>query len=115
MGKLIDKKIVRPRKTRAKVKGRIVDSLTSAGTIRKDVLGVKTIVTGTVRGRTPRAGEPDILDRAIEVIGTADDAMRWMGTPIRALDYATPISVIHTAKGRESVLAVLTNLDHGVL
>jgi putative toxin-antitoxin system antitoxin component (TIGR02293 family) len=60
-------------------------------------------------------GEAEIVDRAVEVIGNKDDAMRWMGTPIRALDYATPISLVHKQKGRDAVLTVLGRLEHGLL
>jgi len=59
--------------------------------------------------------QTEILHRAIEVIGDEAEAMRWMGTPIRALDYATPISLLHDAKGYEAVRAVLGRLEHGVL
>jgi uncharacterized protein (DUF2384 family) len=56
-----------------------------------------------------------IVRRVIEVIGDRDDAMRWLGTPVRALDYATPISRLHDPESREQVLSVLTQLEHGVL
>jgi putative toxin-antitoxin system antitoxin component (TIGR02293 family) len=56
-----------------------------------------------------------IVKRSIEVIGNREEAMRWLGTPVRALDYATPISRLHDPAGREQVLAVLTQLEHGVL
>jgi len=59
--------------------------------------------------------ESAILDRAIEVIGDRGEAMRWLGTPVRALGYATPISLLHNVKGRKSVIAVLTQLEHGVM
>lgn len=59
--------------------------------------------------------EPAILARAIEVIGDSGEAMRWLGTPVRALGYATPISLLHNVKGRKSVIAVLTQLEHGVM
>jgi Protein of unknown function (DUF2384) len=39
-----------------------------------------------------------MIHRAVEVIGDRDEAMRWLGTPIRALDYATPISLLGTKK-----------------
>jgi uncharacterized protein (DUF2384 family) len=41
--------------------------------------------------------------------------MRWLGTPVRALNYATPISRLHDPESREQVLSVLTQLEHGVL
>jgi uncharacterized protein (DUF2384 family) len=55
-----------------------------------------------------------VIERSIEVIGNREDAMRWLGTPVRALDYATPISRLHDRAGKEQVLAVLTQLEHGV-
>ncbi len=59
--------------------------------------------------------QTEILHRAIEVIGDEAEAMRWMGTPIRALNYATPISLLHDAEGYEAVRTVLGRLEHGVL
>ena len=59
--------------------------------------------------------ETSVFDRAIEVIGDKDEAMRWMGTPVRALDYATPVSLLGNSKGRRTVLTVLGRLEHGVL
>jgi uncharacterized protein (DUF2384 family) len=56
-----------------------------------------------------------IIERSIEVIGNREEALRWLGTPVRALDYATPISRLHDPAGREQVLSVLTQLEHGVL
>ena len=57
----------------------------------------------------------DIIKRAVEVIGDEAEALRWLGTPIRALNYATPISLLANPKGIEAVLAVLGRLEHGVL
>jgi putative toxin-antitoxin system antitoxin component (TIGR02293 family) len=59
--------------------------------------------------------EASVVHRATQVIGDRSDAMRWLGTPVRALNYATPISLLHDAKGREEVLTVLGRLEHGVL
>lgn len=59
--------------------------------------------------------EAAVLHRAAEVIGDRSDAMRWLGTPVRALNYATPISLLHDSKGREDVLSVLGRLEHGIL
>ncbi len=56
-----------------------------------------------------------VIQRVIDVIGDQEEAMRWLGTPVRALDYATPISCLYDASGRERVLSVLTQLEHGVL
>lgn len=59
--------------------------------------------------------EAAIIHRAAEVLGDRSDAMRWLGTPVRALNYATPISLLHDSKGREDVLTVLGRLEHGIL
>lgn len=59
--------------------------------------------------------QTEILHRDIEVIGDEEEVIRWMGTRIRALGYATPISLLHDAKGYEAVLEMLGRLEHGVL
>jgi putative toxin-antitoxin system antitoxin component (TIGR02293 family) len=56
-----------------------------------------------------------VIHRATEVIGDRSDALRWLGTPVRALNYATPISLLHDSKGREAVLTILGRIEHGVL
>jgi putative toxin-antitoxin system antitoxin component (TIGR02293 family) len=56
-----------------------------------------------------------VIDRATDVIGDRDEALRWIGTPVEALDYATPISLLATSKGQDRVLATLDQLEHGVL
>ena len=55
-----------------------------------------------------------VIDRATEVIGDRDEAMRWLGTPIRALDYATPISLLGSSEGTARVEDVLGQMEHGV-
>jgi putative toxin-antitoxin system antitoxin component (TIGR02293 family) len=56
-----------------------------------------------------------VIERAIEVIGDREEAMRWLGTPVRALDYVTPISLLSSPAGNAQVLVVLTKLEHGVM
>jgi hypothetical protein len=56
-----------------------------------------------------------VYSRAVEVIGNADRAMRWLGRPIPALNYATPVSLLRSEKGRIAVLDVLGRLEHGVV
>ena len=66
----------------------------------------------------PVAEEADretVINRAIEVIGDEKEAMRWLGTPVRALGYTTPISHLNDSEGQAAVLKVLTQLEHGVL
>jgi len=40
-----------------------------------------------------------VIELASEVIGNRDEAMRWLGTPVRGLNYATPISLLGTKEG----------------
>jgi putative toxin-antitoxin system antitoxin component (TIGR02293 family) len=56
-----------------------------------------------------------VTRRAVEVIGDRERALRWMGTPVRALGYSTPISLLSTVPGEQAVLTVLGRLEHGVL
>lgn len=70
---------------------------------------------------SPQAPQPQeseiepVIQRAIEVIGDREGAMRWLGTPVRALDYATPVSCLDDPANRKRVLSVLTQLEYGVL
>jgi putative toxin-antitoxin system antitoxin component (TIGR02293 family) len=72
-----------------------------------------------LKQRTRNFAESDaasaVIERAVNVIGDEPDAMRWLGTPIRALAYATPVSLLHTPEGRNAVISVLGRLEHGVL
>ena len=52
--------------------------------------------------------------RATEVFGAEDAAFRWLGTPVAALDYATPISCLGTHQGAMRVNDVLTQIEHGI-
>lgn len=69
----------------------------------------------TSQVRQPQPGVEPIVQRAVEVIGGPEEAMRWLGTPVRALGYATPVSRLHDPTGRAQVLSVLAQLEHGVL
>jgi putative toxin-antitoxin system antitoxin component (TIGR02293 family) len=55
-----------------------------------------------------------VLERAIEVIGSKEEAMRWLGAPVRALGYATPISRLASPQGQEEVRMILGRLEYGV-
>ena len=59
--------------------------------------------------------EVEVTLRAVEVIGSEPEAMRWLGTPIGALNYATPVSLLYDAAGRDAVTTVLGRLEHSVL
>ena len=55
-----------------------------------------------------------VADRATEVLGSRQKAMRWLGTPIPALEYETPVSMLDRTEGMNAVLAVLGRIEHGV-
>ena len=69
----------------------------------------------TKANATDAAALQQVVTRATEVIGNADEALRWLGTPVRDLDYATPISLLGAPDGKNRVLVVLDRLEHGVL
>ncbi len=55
-----------------------------------------------------------VIERAVEVLGNRETALRWLGKPVRALDYATPISLLTDPAGKERVMDVLTRMEHGI-
>jgi putative toxin-antitoxin system antitoxin component (TIGR02293 family) len=55
-----------------------------------------------------------IIETIVEVMGDREKAMRWLGTPVRALDFATPISMMATPSGKKRVLDVVGQMEHGV-
>lgn len=55
-----------------------------------------------------------VAKRAIEVLGSEDEALRWLGSPIRALDFATPISLLASKHGIKRVYDVLGQMEYGV-
>lgn len=78
-------------------------------------VAAESLATGQPRpGERALGSTKPVIDRAIEVIGDREKALRWMGTPVRALDYATPISLLSRPDGEERVMTVLMQLEHGV-
>jgi uncharacterized protein (DUF2384 family) len=55
-----------------------------------------------------------MIHKATEILGTRDEAMRWLGTPIRALNFATPLSISATKEGKERVNHVLGQMEYGI-
>ena len=54
------------------------------------------------------------LSEATRALGDKGRAMRWLGTPVRALNFETPISLITTSEGLERVMDVLGQMEHGI-
>lgn len=97
-------------KSRAKVRGKV----RRVNPRRVKKTGTKLLSANEMKTIRALLQEP-IVDRAIAVIGDKNEALRWLGTPVRALNYATPISLVATAVGRKAVLSTLDRLEHGVL
>lgn len=91
--------------------------LTQSHAKRQPAISRSKTSNGETTGGTSKLFEQALittLERATEVIGEKSDAMRWLGTPVRALNYATPISLLHSTEGQEAVLSVLGRIEHGV-
>jgi putative toxin-antitoxin system antitoxin component (TIGR02293 family) len=56
----------------------------------------------------------DITRSAVEVFGDSELASRWLKEPNPALSGATPLSLLDTEPGRDKVLSLLGQIDHGV-
>ncbi|HXM43416.1 MAG TPA: MbcA/ParS/Xre antitoxin family protein [Bryobacteraceae bacterium] len=76
-------------------------------------MGKTVFVPVTAEGKGDTRVDP-IIERIVEVMGNREQAMRWLGTPVRALDFATPISLMATSSGKKRVLDVLGQMEHGV-
>jgi putative toxin-antitoxin system antitoxin component (TIGR02293 family) len=55
-----------------------------------------------------------IVGRANEVFEDSDAALHWLKSPNSALSGATPLSLLDTEIGAESVLDTLGRIEHGV-
>lgn len=55
-----------------------------------------------------------ILAKATEVLGSQEEAERWLERPALALEQRRPIDLLATPAGTELVEALLTRMDYGV-
>lgn len=58
--------------------------------------------------------EQEIVEKATEVFGSRDEALRWLNRPAMALDQRAPMSMIRTYEGRLRVKTLLTQLEYCV-
>ncbi len=56
----------------------------------------------------------NIAARAIEVLGTAEQAARWLRHPNRALGGVVPLELLDTGPGSRQVEQILGRIEHGV-
>jgi putative toxin-antitoxin system antitoxin component (TIGR02293 family) len=55
-----------------------------------------------------------VAARAAEVFDDLDLALAWLKTPVAALEDATPLSLVDTDIGTDSVMDTLGRIEHGV-
>jgi len=55
-----------------------------------------------------------VVERAGSVFNSIDAAISWLKTPVSALSGATPLSLLDTDIGAESVMDTLGRIEHGV-
>jgi putative toxin-antitoxin system antitoxin component (TIGR02293 family) len=56
----------------------------------------------------------DVTARAFEVFGTRGKALRWLKTPVRALNNQSPISLLSDPECVARVNDVLGQVEHGI-
>ena len=56
-----------------------------------------------------------VFNRALEVLEEEDAARRWIARENRALGGVTPLSLLDTEAGYESVLDTLSRIETGVI
>ena len=71
-----------------------------------------------LRLNSPRIEEPqaaiDLIQRALDVIGSPTRLSEWMQTPLPALNGRTPYSLLDSEDGRKLVEMVLGRIGHGI-
>jgi putative toxin-antitoxin system antitoxin component (TIGR02293 family) len=55
-----------------------------------------------------------IITKATEIIGTQEEALCWLQSPVRALNYSTPLSIAGTQEGLNRIDDVLGQMEHGI-
>jgi uncharacterized protein (DUF2384 family) len=76
-------------------------------------IGKAVLAPVTAEAKLGMTIEP-VIETIVKAMGDREQAMRWLGTPVRALDFATPISMMATSAGKKRVLDVLGQMEHGV-
>lgn len=55
-----------------------------------------------------------VFEKAFEVLGDNDSVEKWLTSPVPALNYAIPITLIDTDDGFKQVMNTLLSIEHGV-
>jgi putative toxin-antitoxin system antitoxin component (TIGR02293 family) len=98
--------------------------VTNLGLTDQDAAGVLHIPPRTLARRKGGRLEPNegerlmrlvrLVAQATDVLGSQKKALRWMESPNRALEGATPMSLLDTDVGTQAAEAVLTRIEYGV-
>jgi putative toxin-antitoxin system antitoxin component (TIGR02293 family) len=103
---------------RSRRSGRLVAANDELRLMPKDFIVAADLLPRRKSETAVRKANPEELtkavERATEVFGDEEAAFRWLGTPVAALGYATPISCLGTHQGAMRVDDVLTQIEHGV-
>ena len=103
---------------RSRRSGKFVAVNNEVRLVPKDFIGAADLVPRRTSETAVLKASPEELTKAVaratEVFGDEEAAFRWLGTPVAALDYATPISCLNTHQGAMHVNDVLTQIEHGV-
>ena len=78
----------------------------------------KRLRTGASKHKRSRVSalvpEVELVQRALDVIGSPERVTRWMETPLGALRGRTPYSLLGSEEGRKEVDTVLGRIEHGI-
>ena len=89
-------------------------AVTSASRHEQATGRLEVNVNGTAVDTVDLDGIVSVTGRAIEVFGVWEKAIQWLRTPLPALSYRTPLSMLKTADGIEQVEDVLGRIEYGV-
>jgi putative toxin-antitoxin system antitoxin component (TIGR02293 family) len=100
------------------------DVVTNLGLSDQMAAGVLQVPSRTLARRKGGRLEPHegerlmrlvrLVAHAADVLGTRKKALHWMASPNRALEGATPASLLDTDIGTQAAQEVLTRIDYGV-
>jgi putative toxin-antitoxin system antitoxin component (TIGR02293 family) len=80
--------------------------------------GAEKLGAGTPKHKrsrmAPLVPEVELVQKALDVIGSPERVTRWMQTPLGALRGRTPYSLLGSEEGRKKVDTVLGRIEHGI-
>lgn len=55
-----------------------------------------------------------VIARATDVLGSCEEAARWLSSPAIGLDRQRPIDLLHSTDGIDAVMVLLVRMDCGI-